>query len=174
MKVSHSNSMMAPTIEVATDRNGQSECRDQAPMRGLPRSRLLMPGTRPAPELGRHERLVAERSGLPIPKREDLRITPEPRDSLAVLTDVTERDGRQMSALETCALAFSDADHLAVLHAVWQGETAGLQADRYRAIAAAAPPASRDASELDTRQAKWLWRTMREAENAGPQGRACD
>jgi hypothetical protein len=125
------------------------------------------PGTCPAPELARHERLEPERAGLPAQPRAETRAGPQPRDALAVLADVLVRDGSEASATETLRQALADADNLAVLNAVWQGETAGLKRARYREIVEAALPPNHDPAELDTRQARWLWRTMRAAETAG-------
>ena len=51
---------------------------------------------------------------------------------------------------------------------MWQGETAGLQAERYRSVVAGgAACASTRREELASHQATWLWRTLRAAESAG-------
>lgn len=132
--------------------------------RNLPDS---SPRTRAAPELQRRARLQAERAGLPVPRRENLTAEPQERDALAVLSDVLQRDGSEMSATERLHQALADTDHLAILDAVWKGESSEFERARYRRIVEAALPAGRDPSELDSRQAKWLWRTMRAAETAG-------
>lgn len=124
------------------------------------------PRTRPAPELARHERLQAERSGHGTEPAEAAS-NPDPREPVAVLADIIERDGAEVSALETQRRNLAAADHLAVLDAVWQGETAGLQAQRYRQVIRDALPAGHEGERLDSRQATWLWRTMRAAEAAG-------
>ena len=46
-----------------------------------------------------------------------------------------------MSALETQRQNLADADHLAVLNAQWQDQTARLHAERYRQVIRAALPA---------------------------------
>jgi hypothetical protein len=124
------------------------------------------PGTRPAPELARHERLRRERDGLPAEPAEPAH-QPDPREPVAVLADVLQRDGGQMSALETQRQNLVNADHLAILNAQWQQETACLQAERYRQVIQAALPAGYESEKLDSPQAPWLWRTMRAAEAAG-------
>ena len=76
-----------------------------------------------------------------------------------------DRDGQQLSATETRQQALSDADHLAVLHAIWTAETALACQQRYRdLVAAALPPEHRHGT---SHQARWLWRTLRGAELAG-------
>jgi AAA domain/TrwC relaxase len=124
------------------------------------------PGTRPAPELARHERLRRERDGLPAEPTEPTH-RPDPREPMAVMADVLERDGSQMSALETQRQNLVNADHLAILNAQWQEETARLHADRYRQVIRAALPAGYEPEKLDSPQATWLWRTMHAAEAAG-------
>ena len=124
------------------------------------------PGTVPAPELARHEQQQRERGGHPLMPASDARNL-HARDARAVLRDVLERDADDTSATTTLRRALADADHLAALHAIWQGETAGLRRDRYRSCVAAALPAGHDPAELDTPQATWLWRTLRAAEAAG-------
>jgi hypothetical protein len=73
--------------------------------------------------------------------------------------------GQLLSASQTWQQALADADHLAVLHAVWTAETAPARHQRYQQLLSAAlPPQYRQ--EL-SHQAKWLWRTLRAAELAG-------
>jgi len=82
-----------------------------------------------------------------------------------VLAGVLDRDGQQASATETRRQALSDADHLAVLHAIWTDQTAPVRQQRYRdLLAAALPPEHRRGT---SHQAQWLWRTLRGAELAG-------
>ena len=124
------------------------------------------PGTLPAPELARHEQLERERGGHQlIPARGARNL--HTRDARAVLRDVLDRATGDESATTTLRRALTDADHLAILHAIWDGETAGLHRERYRSCVAAALPPGRDPAELDTPQATWLWRTLRAAETAG-------
>jgi AAA domain/TrwC relaxase len=114
------------------------------------------PGPRPAPELARYDKLTG----------------PDPatgpagtRDALGVLADVLERDGQQLSATQTWQQALADADHLAILHAMWAAESTPAREQRYQdLLTAALPPGCR---QEPGHQAKWLWRTMRAAELAG-------
>ena len=130
-------------------------------------------GTRPALELARHERVQRERAGLAVAWSSVARVRaeaergPERREAVAVAADILERDGAESSALETQARALADADHLAVLNAMWAGETAGLQADRFRALVLDELPPEYAADGLTSPQATWLWRTLRAAEAAG-------
>ena len=76
-----------------------------------------------------------------------------------------DRDGQQASATQARQQALADADHLAVLHAIWTAETAPAREQRYRdLLAAALPPEHR---REPGHQARWLWRTLRGAELAG-------
>jgi hypothetical protein len=118
------------------------------------------PGTRPAPELGRFQRLTRERVGevLSTPRRVG-------REATGVLADVLERDGAELSALETLERSFSSSDNLAILHAQWQSETGAARAERYREMTMRTLPEGYR-GDLG-HQAKWLWRTLRTAELAG-------
>ncbi len=80
------------------------------------------PGPRPAPELARYDQIHAERSGVPAPA------TPPaaPAEALAVLSAVLERNGQLTSATQARHRALTDADHLAILNAIWTDQTAGL------------------------------------------------
>jgi hypothetical protein len=118
------------------------------------------PGTRPAPELARFQRLTTERAGeaLRAPR-------PASHEAAGVLADVLERDGAELSALETQERSFSSSDNLAILHAQWQSETSAARAKRYYEITMRTLPES-SRGDLG-HQAKWLWRTLRTAELAG-------
>jgi hypothetical protein len=119
------------------------------------------PGPRPAPELARYDRLTADRDDAPL----DAGQTAGTGDALGVLSDVLERDGQQLSALETQQQALSNADHLAILHAIWTAETTPAREQSYRKLLMdALPPGYR---QEPSHQAKWLWRTMRAAELVG-------
>ena len=119
------------------------------------------PGPRPAPELVRYDRLTAERSGEPADEGQ----TDGTGDALGVLSDVLERDGQQLSALQMQQQALSNADHLAILHAIWTAETSPAREQRYKKLLMdALPPGYR---QEPSHQARWLWRTMRAAELAG-------
>ena len=116
------------------------------------------PGPRPAPELARYDRRAATPGGPAAPCR-------TPGEALAVLAGVLDRDGQQRSATQTRNQALADADHLAILHAIWAAETTPAREQAYRALLMSAlPPGYR---REPGHQAKWLWRTLRAAELAG-------
>jgi hypothetical protein len=120
-----------------------------------------VPGPRPAPELARYDQIHAERDGARAPGP---RPAP-PGTALGVLAGVLDRDGQQHSATQTRNQAHADADHLAVLHAIWTAETTPARRQRYRdLLAAALPPEHRRGTG---HQARWLFRTLRAAELAG-------
>jgi hypothetical protein len=75
-----------------------------------------VPGPRPAPELARYDRCTAAGSGPAVPAATQA-------DPLTVLAGVLNRDGQQQSATQTRSQALADADHLAILHAIWSAET---------------------------------------------------
>ena len=120
-----------------------------------------VPGPRPAPELARYDQIHAERDGVRAPA------TPPAASgaALGVLVGVLDRDGQQHSATQTRQQALADADHLALLHAIWTAETAPAGQRRYRALLAAALPPEHHRGT--SHQARWLWRTLRGAELAG-------
>jgi conjugative relaxase-like TrwC/TraI family protein len=119
------------------------------------------PGPRPAPELARYDKHATGPTAGPGSAAEPAGI----RDALAVLADVLERDGQQLSASQTWQQALADADHLALLHAIWTTETTPAREQRYQdLLLAALPPGYR---QEPGHQAKWLWRTLRAAELAG-------
>jgi hypothetical protein len=82
-----------------------------------------------------------------------------------VLADVLDRDGRQSSASQTRQQARANADHLAILHAIWTAETTPAREQHYRDLLMTSlqPEYRREPGH----QARWLWRTMRAAELAG-------
>ena len=122
------------------------------------------PGTRPAPELRRYDRIRHERQWFPAAQPAPGPAGPESREPIAVLADVLSRDGAELSATEIRRRNLANADHLAVLHAIWTAETRDARHDRYRdLVAAALPPERRD--ELSHR-ARWLYRTLHAAELA--------
>ena len=82
-----------------------------------------------------------------------------------MLADILDRDGTQLSATETRARNLANADHLAILGAIWAAETRHAHDTRYRdLVMAALPPEYRH--QL-SHQARWLYRTLRSAELAG-------
>ena len=118
-----------------------------------------VPGPRPAPELARYDRITAERAAQPSAA------TAETRDALGALSGVLDRDGQQLSASQTRQQALTDADHLAILHAIWTAETTAAREQQYRdLLAASLPPEYR---REPGHQARWLWRTLRAADLAG-------
>ena len=119
-----------------------------------------VPGPRPAPELARYDQILPT-SGRPRPGDP----AAPPGDALAVLAAVLERDGQQLSATQARQPALADADHLAILNAIWTAETTPAREQRYRdLLMTSLPPGYR--SEPG-HQARWLWRTLRAAELAG-------
>ena len=134
---------------------------------GQPNRADPTPGTRTAPELQRYDRIQQERAGLPeqerklSPEAEELR-----REPIAVLSDILERDGTELSALETWQRNLANADHLAKLHAIWEGETRPEIHARYeRELREQLPDGFKDA-KLDG-YSTWLFRSLRDAEAAG-------
>ncbi len=122
-------------------------------------------GVRRAPGLGRFQRIRRDRQGFPAARPAAGPGGPEPREPIAVLADVLGRDGAELSATQTRHRNLANADHLAVLHAIWSAETQDARHDRYRELVTAAlPPGHR--GEL-SHQARWLFRTLRAAELAG-------
>ena len=125
------------------------------------------PGTRRAPELDRYERNRQERDGY-LPAQRHIAGGlggPDPREPIAVLADILDRDGTQLSATETRQRNLANADHLSILGTIWTAETKDAQNSRYRdLVMAALPPEYRQ--EL-SHQARWLYRTLRSAELAG-------
>jgi hypothetical protein len=120
-----------------------------------------VPGPRPAPELARYDQIHSERDGVHAP---DTGPAP-PGIALGVLSAVLDHDAQQFSATQTRKQALADADHLALLHAIWTAETASARQQRYRdLLMAALPPEHRRGT---SHQARWLWRTLRGAELAG-------
>ena len=82
-----------------------------------------------------------------------------------MLAGVLDRDGQQRSATQTRNQALADADHLALLHAIWTAETTPARDQHYRdLLMGALPPGYR---REPGHQARWLWRTLRAAELAG-------
>jgi hypothetical protein len=124
-----------------------------------PRLADLVPGPRPAPELARYDRITAGHDGQPAVT------AAETRDALTVLAEVLDRDGQQLSASQTRQQTLANADHLAILHAIWTDQITAAREHRYRdLLLAQLPPQYR---REPGHQAKWLWRTLRGAELAG-------
>jgi hypothetical protein len=128
-----------------------------------------MPGSRPAPELARYDRQQALRSGHLVSETTDAdvdsRASGLAASAVDVLAEVLGRDGLELSATQVLRQGLSDADHLAIMHAIWTAETAPARDKRYRDLLTAALPAGYQ-QELGPK-ARWLWRTLRATELAG-------
>ncbi|HEY2261681.1 MAG TPA: helicase C-terminal domain-containing protein, partial [Streptosporangiaceae bacterium] len=124
------------------------------------------PGTRPALELDRYERIRRERAGYPpLPLFGAQSQQAGEREPIAVLADVLSRDGAELSASIIWQRNLANADHLSTLHAIWTAETQAARHDRYRdLVMAALPPGHRQPL---THRARWLFRTLHAAELAG-------
>jgi hypothetical protein len=86
-----------------------------------------VPGPRPAPELARYDRLTAGPGDQTAPAAPT-------GEALSVLAGVLERGGQQLSATQTRQQALADADHLAVLHAIWTAETTPARHQHYTGL----------------------------------------
>ena len=121
------------------------------------------PGARPAPELARHDRVAAQ---VECPPPRDCDEALRTASALSVLAQIIAgRDGAEQSASQTWSQALSDADHLALLHAIWVAETAPARQRRYRALLQGALPAGY--SSQASHKEQWLHRTLHAAELAG-------
>ena len=121
-----------------------------------------VPGARPAPELTRYDRLTTQADGPAPADRDD----PGTTSAVSVLAEmITSRDGAEESASQAWRQALADADHLAVLHAIWADQTTPARERRYRALLHSALPALND--QKPTPKEQWLHRTLRAAELAG-------
>jgi len=132
-----------------------------------PRVANARPGTRPAPELHRAAQLEQERAGLPPlpPQAPEVKDTLR-REAVAVLADVLAHEEADTAATEVLRRNLSSADHMALLHAQWEGETRPLTIARYeRLVRVALGPQHAD-TKL-SHKAIWLWRTLRAAETSG-------
>jgi AAA domain-containing protein len=124
-----------------------------------PKRADIAPDPRPAPELARYDRIAAKPAAPPAAA------AAEPQDALTVLAGVLDRDGQQLSASQTRRQALADADHLAILNAIWTDQTTATREQHYRNLLLAhLPPEHR---REPGHQARWLWRTLRSAELAG-------
>ena len=119
-----------------------------------------VPGPRPAPNWSGTTRSAPTGPATRPPPRPPPRAT-----ALGVLAAVLERDGQQRSATQARHQALADADHLALLHAIWIAETSPAREQRYRDLLAAALPSGCHARPGP--RDRWLWRTLHAAELAG-------
>jgi hypothetical protein len=129
-----------------------------------PKQADAAPGPRPAPELARYDRL-ARHASIPGPAAP----AADETNPLGVLAGVLHRDGQQLSATQARQQALADADHLALLHAIWTAETAPARHQRYQDLLDAALPPGHQ--QQPGHQAKWLWTTLHAAELAGQDAR---
>ena len=130
-----------------------------------PKRADIIPDPRPAPELERYDRLTNASRVNGHGSRAH-----EHEEAISVLPDVLARDGQELSASQTWRQALSDADHLALLHAIWTAETAPAREARYQDMLADVLPPQWQAGP--SHQARWLWRTLRAVELAGLDARA--
>jgi hypothetical protein len=129
-----------------------------------PKQADAAPDPRPAPELARYDRL-ARHASIPGPAAP----AADETNPLGVLAGVLHRDGQQLSATQARQQALADADHLALLHAIWTAETAPARHQRYQDLLDAALPPGYQ--QQPGHQAKWLWTTLHAAELAGQDAR---
>ena len=124
------------------------------------------PGTRPAPELDRYDRLGRGHAGYlhGLPGAADFGQLGL-REPVAVLADVLDRDGAELSATQTRQRNLANADHLGILHTIWTAETTAARDNRYRDLVMAALPPGHQ-QDLSP-HSRWLYRTLRAAELAG-------
>jgi hypothetical protein len=145
---------------------------------GYPQYADVKPGSRPAPELARAERLARERVGLgPCPGQDQATQTGPPdgeqqprRDEIAVLADVLGRDGAARSATEILRAELSNADHLGVLGPIWYDLTRRAQITRFTAALRDALPEPLADDALADPACTWLWRSLRQVEAVGLDG----
>ena len=129
------------------------------------------PGPEPAPELARQERLDREHAGLDTGQVAQAGGRHEPgMTAEQILAQCLDRDGQQLSATDTRAAEWSDADRLDVLGVQWQHVTRDAAQHRYEAAVRAALTDEEARQVLADPAATWLWRTLREAEAAGLDG----
>jgi AAA domain/TrwC relaxase len=120
------------------------------------------PGTRPDPELDRHDRVMRERDGLepePVTKETDL------REPIAVLADCMDRTEAEVAAITYQKQALLRADHLGMLHTQYADLTKNAERARYGRIVMDALP-EQYRQELSP-AATWLWRSLQATETCG-------
>jgi hypothetical protein len=122
-----------------------------------PRKADAAPGFEPAREIGRQRTLDKEHQGEDVTKHYDS------EQALGVLADVYSRTGEELAATEYQAHQLAQADNLADLGVQWYGLAERIREDRYAAMAREAAGGDLD----DSHTARWLYRSMRNAELAG-------
>ncbi len=127
------------------------------------------PGPLPARELARYDQLARERAGqAPGPEQAASGVAAAEQ----VLGECLARDGRQLSATETRAAGWSDADRLDVLGVQWQHVLREASQRRYQAEVSGTLTEAQASELISDPAATWLWRSLREAEAAGLDGPA--
>jgi hypothetical protein len=116
--------------------------------------------------LDRYDRVSRERAGLPDRQHPGAGIAAAEE----VLGQCMARDGRQMSATDTRAAEWSDADRLDVLNVQWQHVARDAAQRRYEAAVREVLTDAQADDVLADPAATWLWRSLREAEAAGLDG----
>ena len=124
------------------------------------------PGTRPAPELEPLRPPPPRTPGIPgRPASAGSRRTRASASRSPCSPTSSAATAPNCRPPQTRRRNLANADHLAVLHAIWTAETQAARHDRYRdLVTAALPPGHR--GEL-SHQARWLFRTLHAAELAG-------
>jgi hypothetical protein len=123
------------------------------------------PGTRAAPELARYDWIRLVREGLVAAELAAGSGSADPREPIAVLADVLDRDGAELSASVIRQRNLANADHLGILNAIWTAETHSARDGRYRELVMAA---LLDGYRQDlSARSRWLFRTLHSAELAG-------
>jgi len=118
------------------------------------------------PEIDRAEMLARERAGE-VADRTGARVA---GDAVTVLTQIMRRDDETLSATDRQARAYSDADHLAVIGAIFDDVAGQVARARYTEILQAELPEDLAKDAADDAASAWLFRSLREAEAAGKDG----
>jgi TrwC relaxase/AAA domain len=129
------------------------------------------PGSLPAAELARQDRLDRENAGLGA-DWQDYRPGREAITAEEVLGKCLARDGQQRSATDTREAEWSDADRLDVLGVQWQHVMREASQHRYEAALHEALTDEQVREVVGDSAATWLWRSLRAAEAAGLDGPA--
>jgi hypothetical protein len=149
-------------LYVAMSRGGQRNEVYAYPAAHAPADSAIGQPSAPDPELARQRRLQADRENAqPTAARDE-------QDPITILAPVVRRDDAELSATETRDRAWSDADHLGAMHAIWMDQCRAEAYVRYaKAVRGYAEPADAEEVLKDTDR---LWRTVRSAKLAGLDG----
>lgn len=135
-------------------------------MTSSPRKADPQAGPAPAPELARFDKLQRQHEGLTA-EPDDGQAETDYREAAAVLADVVERDGTELSATEYRQQQLANADHLGLLESMWQDAIAKPRTERYQRMLTDALPEEYRGGAAESPKATWLWRTLRAIEAAG-------